>query len=327
MSTTRTVDETETKKIGFIAAAKATLLRFKAHNVMVIAAGIAFFGFLALIPTMAATMGIYGLVADPTEIVSTVERADGLEAETKAFVVTQLKTMTESKGLGVSVVAGILLALFSASGAVQKLMNTVSVAYATIESRKGLKVRGMAYLFTVGAILGFLLLVGTLGVLPAMADKIPGGGAVSVLVQILGYVIIVLGFYAGLTILYRYGPDRETKTPWKNVGAVVGTVLFLLFAFALSMYGRVAGSMPASYAILGVFASIMIFLQLASIAVIIGAEVNAVIEGEDLDPTRKGSHGTGRTGGDTTGKPDTATLSLAQAAAGVAAIFVLGKGN
>lgn len=143
VSDTTTVDEAVAPKLGFIPAAKATMLRFKAHNVMVIAAGIAFFGFLALIPTMAATMGIYGLVADPSEIVSTVEDANGLEAETKDFVVVQLKTMTESQGLGVSVVLGIVLALFSASGAVQKLMNTVSVAYATIEGRKGFKVRAL----------------------------------------------------------------------------------------------------------------------------------------------------------------------------------------
>ncbi len=310
------------EKLGFVTAAKATLLRFKAHNVMVIAAGIAFFGFLALIPTMVATMAIYGLVADPAEVVKTVEESTGLEAGTKAFVVEQLKTMTDSEGLGVASVIGILLALFSASGAVQKLMNTVSVAYATIEGRKGLKVRGLAFLFTVGAIVGFLALVAGLGVLPAIADKIPGGSAISVIAQIVVYVVIAIGMYLGLTVLYRYGPDRETTTAWKNIGAFVGMALFLLFAFALSMYGRIAGDMPASYAILGVFASIMIFLQLAAIAVVVGAEVNAVVEGEDLDPTRQGT-GTGKT----PEKPDTSTLSLGQALAGVAALFALGKGS
>ena len=309
-----------TEKLGLVPAAKATLLRFKAHNVMVIAAGIAFFGFLALIPTMAATMSIYGLVADPNEIVETVESADGLETGTKAFVVEQLKGMTEAKGLGVATAIAILLALFAASGAVQKLMNTVSVAYATIEGRKTPKVRGLAFLFTLGTILGFLILVGGLGVLPRVAEEVNGGAAARVLVQVIAYPIVAIGMYLGLTVLYRYGPDRSLKTPWKNIGAVVGTVLFVIFTLALSLYGRLAGGMPASYAILGVFASIMIFLQLVAIAVVIGAEVNAVVEGEDLDPTRGTIAKT-----QPRPKPNTETLSLGQAAAGVAAIFVLGK--
>lgn len=310
------------EKLGFIPAAKATLLRFKAHNIVVIAAGIAFFGFLALIPAMVAMMSIYGLVADPTEVVNTVKESSGLEEGTKAFVVEQLETMTEPKGLGLATALGILLALFSASSAVQKLMNTVSVAYATIEGRKGHKVRGLAFLFTVVAIIGFVILIAGLGVLPRIAHKIPGGSAVSAVTQFGLYVGMAVGMYFGLTGLYRYGPHREVRTNWKNIGAVVGTVLFVLFAFALSLYGRVAGEMPASYAILGVFASIMIFLQLAAIAVIVGAEVNAVVEGEDLDPTTKGSPP-----GQTPQKPDTSTLGLAPALAGVAAIFVLGKGS
>lgn len=309
--------------LGFLGTAKATLLRFKAHNVMVIAAGIAFFGFLALIPTMIATMSIYGLVADPAEIPNMVDGASGLEEGTKAFLVKQLEGMTESKSLGLATGLGIALALFSASGAVQKLMNTISVAYATIEERKGLKVRGLAFLFTVGAIVGFVAMILGFGILPAFADRLGLSGPVSVLTQVTVYPLMMLAMYLAFTVLYRYGPDRHGKrTPWRNVGAMVGTILFVLFALALSTYSRLAGGMPASYAILGAFASIMIFLQLAAIAVVVGAEVNAVVEGEGMDPTRSGQPAQ-----TILVAASTETLSLGKAMAGVAAIFFLGRGD
>lgn len=311
---------------SLLAMGKHLLLRIKTHNVVIMSAGIAFYAVLALVPTLIALVSIYALVTDPQDIsdqiASLVENTDEATAD---LVTEQLEdAVREAKGSSgyVALAIGIALALFAASGAVQKLMLSISMAYATVEHRKGWKVRGMAYLFTAGAIVGIVTIVFLLGALPALMDRIGMSGPTKVLINITRFPLLAVVFAGALTILYRYGPDRQSTTPWKNPGAVIGTFAFLVFAFAFSLYFAVAGGMPASYGILGSIAALIIFFQLCAIAVIIGAEVNATVEGEDLDPTR-----------DDTPQQQLPTrapaepVGLGVAVLGLAAIFVLGRGG
>ena len=49
-------------------AARGIPERLRAHNTTLVAAGVAFYGFLAFIPALIATISIYGLVADPSDV-------------------------------------------------------------------------------------------------------------------------------------------------------------------------------------------------------------------------------------------------------------------
>ena len=130
---------------------KNILARIKAHNVVIMAAGIAFYATLALVPTLIALVSIYSIVTDPTEISDQIDSlAANMDPGTAALVKDQLTiAVAEAKNSGPTALAvGIFLALFSASGAVQKLVLSVNLAYGAVEGRKGWKVRGIAWLFT-----------------------------------------------------------------------------------------------------------------------------------------------------------------------------------
>lgn len=289
--------------------------RIKRHNVVVTAAGIAFYGLLALVPTLIATVSIYGLVneGNEDEIKQQIQdAASSLDASTATFVEDQLVGITTSDSNLLALIIGIVLALFSASGAVQKLMGTVSVAYEAIETRPGWKLRLLAYLFTVGSIVGVVMMVGIVGVVPAVLDRVDLSGPATAAIQILQFPAFAVLFVVALTILYRYGPDRSPRTPWRNPGAWVAAGLWVLFAVAFSVYSSRIGAMPASYGLLGTIAALMIFLQLTALAVIVGAEYNGLVEHlqapAEEDPT-----------------PPPEPLSLAKATAGLAALFILGR--
>lgn len=293
--------------------------RIKKHNVVVAAAGIAFFGLLALVPTLIATVSVYGLVnqGDEEEIKRQIEDAAGtLDASTKEFVTDQLAGITTSDGNLFALVIGIVLALFSASGAVQKLMGTVAVAYDATDSRPGWKVRLLAYGFTLGAIVGMVLMVMVIGVIPAVLDTVDLGGPAEAAIRILQLPGFALLFVFGLTVLYRYGPDRSPRTPWGNPGAWVATGMWIVFAIVFSVYSSNIGAMPASYGLLGTVAALMIFLQLTALAVVVGAEYNAVVEGAD-----------GVEAGGVAPASGPEPLGFGKALAGLAAIFVLGRGG
>lgn len=273
---------------GFVPKAKEVMARIKAHNVVVIAAGIAFYGLLALIPTIVAVISIYSLVTDPAELASQIQDATAnMEKESADFINTQVTTaVEEAKSSGTAaLVIGIVIALWASSGALQKLMNVIALAYGAIEGRGGLKVRALAYGLTAGGIVTVALMGFVFGGLPALLDWAGLGSGLNALVSIGSYIAMLFFMMFAFTVLYRYGPDRNPKTPWKNPGALAGAGMFLVFAVMFSLYFRfAAGSLPASYSILGAIAAIIIFLQLTAIAIVIGAEVNAMNEDANIDP-------------------------------------------
>lgn len=303
---------------GFIAAVKQIPGRIKAHNVVVTAAGIAFFGLLALVPTLIAIISVYGLVNQGNEddIKQQIEDAAGaLDDSTKEFVSDQLTSITTSDGNLAALVFSIVLALFSASGAVQKMMGTMTIAYEAEENRPGWKVRLLAYGFTFGAVVGTVVMVTAVGIIPVVLETVDLDSAAKAAIQFAQLPVLGILMALALTVLYRYGPDRSPKTPWRNPGAWVATGLWVLFAVLFSLYSSRIGELPSSYGLLGTVAALMIFLQLTAIAVIIGAEYNAVVEGPNANATED------------VATPATEPLGFGKAAAGVAALFFLGKGQ
>jgi membrane protein len=93
--------------------------RLREHNLTLVAAGVAFYAFLALVPSLVAFISIYGLVADPNDVTRQVQDiASALPKEVQDFLVFQLTSIVNADRSGVSITLAIavLLALWSASG-------------------------------------------------------------------------------------------------------------------------------------------------------------------------------------------------------------------
>jgi membrane protein len=304
------------------AVGKELLRRMTLHNVTVTSAGIAFYGLLALVPTLTALVAIYGLVADPAEIESQIADTTESLSENAAATVTEMLEgiVNEVKGSATVVLIGsILIALFSASGAVQKLLGAVKMAYDHEDDRPGWQVRIGSYLFTAAAIIFVAILASLISVVPQLLDLVDVGGSAETTIGIVRLPMVAMLFMGALTVIYRYGPGRKPRTPWINPGAFVGGGLFILSAIGLSIYTSSIGSLPASYSVLGSVAAIMIFLQLAALSVIIGAEVNGIVESTADEPAVAHRQ-------PVVVEP-AEPVSFAKAMAGVATLVLLGRGG
>ncbi len=289
-------------------------------------AGIAFYGLLALVPTLVALVSVYALIADPADIETQVtETAGNLDPDTQAFLTSQLKSIVgdvESQDAEPNVAArwfalviGIGLALWSASGAVGKLMGTISLAYEAEETRSGIKLKALAYLLTTAAIIGIASFVFLIGFLPALLQDFSGP-----LVRLIQPLAALAGFGLGTAALYRYAPDmKPNRTQWLNPGSAVAAVLIAIFTMGFSFYSANVGAMPGSYGLLGSIAAIMILLQLMATAIILGAETNGYLlqqaETQAVAPIRQEETRTEE------------QIPFSKALLGLIVLFVLGRSN
>jgi membrane protein len=278
---------------GWFQIAKRGWAEAKTDQVPLLAAGVAFFGFLALFPTLAAIVGLYGLFADPATITQQLgSLLQGLPAEARTLITDQLTSLSSGgqQGLGLTVIISLLVALWSASGGVGNLITAVNAAYDEDEDRNFVKKRGLALLMTLGAIVFLLVVLTLLAVVPPLLEAALGGNPViHFLLLAVRWVVLVALVMAALAVLYRFAPDRDApQFAWVSVGAVVATVIWLVASIGFSIYVSTFGSYAETY---GVFAGIIVLLLwlfLTSYAVLLGAEINAEAEQQTAEDTTRG---------------------------------------
>lgn len=189
----------------------------KTGQVMLLAAGVAFFGMLALIPALAALLTIYGLAADPDQIEEQlVDALAATPAEVRDLIAQQVQDISEaSSGAVIAVVGGLLLALWSASSGMKNLIAAINRAYDEEETRGFVRLRSLSLALTLGAILFLAIAFPAIAVSPSLIATTSPGTAGRVLVGIVRFVVLFGGLLAGLAVLYRYAPDRaDPKWSW-----------------------------------------------------------------------------------------------------------------
>ncbi len=266
--------------------------RIGKNHVGLIAAGVAFYGLLALFPAITALMALAGLVLEPPEVIAQIESLATLIPEQAAdIIMTQGVAVvgTQKGGLGLTMILGFGLALYSASKGVGSLMEGLNIAYDEDEKRGFIKLTlarlGLTLLLIIGLVTG---LGGTLAV-PAVLSfvELPGG-----LETVLGLVRwVILGGLAlgGLAALYRWGPSRENaRWRWLTPGTVVACALWLVGSLGFSIYVGNFGSYNETFGAMAGVIVLLMWLWLSAYVVLMGAALNSEIEAQTARDTTTG---------------------------------------
>jgi membrane protein len=260
-----------------------TVAESKSDQLALLAAGVAFFGLLALVPALLALVSIYGLVADPADVSRHVGDVLGAApAEVRDMVEEQLRAVTErsSASAGFGVVIGLAVALWSASSGMKHLIDALNAAYDEEEGRTFIKVRGLSLLLTLGAIVFVVAAFGVIAIVPAIVE-----GPLA----LLRWPLLAAAFAAALAVLYRYAPSRdEPEWRWTTPGAVVATVLWLVASGLFSIYASQFGSYNETYGSLGGVVVLMLWLFLTAAVVLFAAELDAELERQTRYDTTEG---------------------------------------
>jgi membrane protein len=275
---------------GWLDIAKRTAKEVKADQVPLLAAGVAFYALLSLFPAIIAGVSIYGLVADPATVRDQIANLTKLlSPETATLVGQQLLQVTSGAGgaLGLATVVGILTALWSASSGMKALITGVNLAYDETEGRKFVKLRGLALLLTLGAMVLVGIALATIVGYPPIADTLPT--VLRWLVAIVRFVILGGLLVVGLAVLYRYAPDRDQpRWSWVSWGSGIATVLWVVATIGFAFYANFFGNYNKTYGALAGVIILMFWLFLSAFVVLVGAELNAEMELQTARDTTKG---------------------------------------
>lgn len=282
----------EVPKEGWKDILSRTVQSISGDNLTIVAAGVGFYAFVAVVPSLAALIGIYGLVFDPAQVGEQITSlATVLPRDVLPMLEEQLKRITSNtEAASASTIVGLLLTLWSSSAATKALIQGLNIAYGEKETRSFVRLNAMALLLTVGIIAGAILAISLVAVIPAVLQAMHLGGTVETVLNWARWPILLGGFIAALSILYRYAPCRQdAKWSWVSWGAATAAVLWLLASGLFSLYVSRFGSYDKTYGSLAAIVVFLMWLYISAFTVLLGAELNSEMERQTVKDTTDGA--------------------------------------
>lgn len=260
---------------------KASLLRLyrrtEQAELDLISAGVAFYGFLAIFPAVAAVIAIWGALSDPSLIRTEIKLLEEiLPPDAFALILDQVDALlaVSQRGVGWATALSTLFALWSARAGVAALMRGLNAVHG-LPNRTGHwhQLRAMVMMLSlVGLILGAMLLS---IVVPLLAQVVPEfARKLTTLAQVnqavgLGLAVLAVG------LAYRFGPNHLRSPPLLTWGLLVAIVLwglsarlFMLYLENFPAYNRIYGS-------IGAVVALLMSLYVSAYALLLGAAVDA----------------------------------------------------
>lgn len=271
-------------------------------RVVGLAAEIALFTLISLPALMLVILGSLGFVADAlgpdgarelNRIVFDLPR--GFLADRTYDSYERLASTVLAGGRADVVSLGALLSLWTGSRATARALETISIAYDIEQPRPGWKRRLVALALTVGGLLGAIAVLPLLVLGPRNVEWVAPDAVASATLSVLGalyWPVLAAVAVAGLATLYHLGVPW--RTPWRRdvPGALLAMALWLLAAAGLRAYLALTIGGDAVFSQLGKPIAVVLWLYVSSIAVLLGAELNAEIERKWPTTSRAMSTGT-----------------------------------
>jgi membrane protein len=267
-----------------------TYVRTGEDRLLATAAGVVFFGLLAIFPAVTALVSCYGLFASPSTIGANLQTLSLMLPEGSFQIVQDQIGRVLDKGntaLGVTFLFGLALAVWSANAGVKAVIDALNVVYEEREKRGFVRLNLLSLAFTTGGIAALLLMVGAVVALPLAFDHLGIEPDSQTIVALARWPLLFVVLVAALSLLYRFGPSRRAaRWQWLSVGAVSAAVLWIAGSALLSWYLSNFGNYSATYGSLGAAIGLMMWMWMSAIIVLCGAELNSEIEHQTaLDAT------------------------------------------
>lgn len=263
-------------------------------NVGLVAAGVAFYAFLALVPLLGAIVLTYGLVASPETVLANMTSLTNVMPDDVARLVGEqlmnvVQSSSDKKGLGLLMAFGV--ALFGARNAAGAIITALNIAYEEEEKRSFIKVTLLALAITAATVVLALVAVAVVTALRFLASLIPGAPAwVLLLIRLAAAALVAAGAAAAAATLYRYAPSRaKAKWTWLTPGTALSALGWLLLSVAFGIYASRFADYGATYGSIAGVVALLTWVYLSSYIFLFGAELNSEVEHQTAKDTTTGA--------------------------------------
>ncbi|NPD68543.1 YihY/virulence factor BrkB family protein [Lichenicola cladoniae] len=255
---------------------------FSEDRVMAEAAGVTFYGLLALFPAIASLISLYGLFSNPATLNDQLEGLGGIVPGGGLDIIkAQIGALTASghKALGFGAVAGVATSIWSANAGMKSLFDALNVVYHEHEKRSFVRLTVTSLTFTLGAFGFIIIALLAVVVVPLVLNFVGFGGATDMLLDLARWPFMLIVLMGALALIYRYGPSRNNaRWAWVSWGSVAAAILWVLVSLGFSYYVSNFGNYNKTYGSLGAVIGFMTWIWISSIVVLMGAELNAELE-------------------------------------------------
>lgn len=273
-------------KVRLVETGKRTVRQVMKDDVGGLAAELAYRFLLALFPFFIFLAALGGFVAEVFNVENPTDRImDLLEgripSDAASVLSRQLEGVVESQNPGLLSI-GILGAVWAASGGVGAVIKAMNRAYDVQESRPFWR----KYALQVGlTLLAGTFIIGAFALLLAgqifgqeLADALGVGGLFALLISLGRWPVVIALLLVAVAFLYWAAPNAKLPFKWITPGSVLFTVVWLAATYGFGLYVAHFGSYNATYGALGGVVILLVWLYLSAFILLVGAELNAVLE-------------------------------------------------
>lgn len=268
---------------GWRAVAKRVWAEIGRDNVGLVAAGIAFYAFAAIVPSLAAIVLSYGLIADAATVQRDLEALFAtLPRDAAAIIGDQLvgvvTTSSGKQGLGLVVALGI--ALYGATKGASAIVTGLNVAYNEAETRGFVRLNLLHFAIVLGGVAMAMIAIAKttlFGFLEALMPDAPG--VVTIVIRVIGFGMLAALVVTAAACLYRFAPARKKPAwVWLSPGSLIATALWLAGTIGFGIYVTNWGNYGATYGSLSAVIVMLTWLWLSAFVFLLGAEINSELE-------------------------------------------------
>jgi len=187
---------------------------------------------------------------------------------------------------------GLLGALWATSSGMYAVMQELNTTYDVREGRGFLRARlvaiGLSLLFVVLVLGGFSLIVLGGQIQEWLGQRFGISDTLLTLFAAFRWVVIVLGLLLAFALIYYLAPDVKQRFRFITPGSVVGVLLLMAASLGFAWYAQHFGNYSATYGSIGAVIVLMLWLYIAGLTILVGSEINALVEHHAAGGKEKG---------------------------------------